>query len=153
MIHLSFVVLTIIVPRSYFFSLGGNDVGENRKSALGGHRNVEGANVRVLDLLHPLLHNKGIFVKQILIAGLLLVEVREVSLSVLELAAGSIFAEALLSVRLAEGHAELLRDMCLFDELILAVSECALVTEGAVLATGPCLAQLCLLLLLVLGFK
>ena len=55
----------------------------------------------------------------------------------LELAAGSIFAEALLGVGLAKGHAELLRDMCLFDELIFAVSESALVTEGAVMATGP----------------
>ena len=71
----------------------------------------------------------------------------------LELAAGSIFAETLLGVRLAEGHAELLSDVCLFDELILAMSESALVTEGAVLATGPCLAQLRLLLLLVLGLE
>ena len=69
----------------------------------------------------------------------------------LELAAGSIFAETLLLVRLAEGHAELLGDVCLFNELIFAMSESALVTEGAVKATNPLLAHLCLLLLLVLG--
>ena len=71
----------------------------------------------------------------------------------LELAAGSIFAEALLSVGLAESHAELLGNMCLFDELIFSVSESALVTEGAVKATKPLLAHLSLLLLLVLGFE
>jgi len=153
LINLSSVVLTIIVPSLNFFSLSGYDVGEHRKSALGGHCDVEGADVRVLDLLHPLLHDQGILVKQVLIACLLLVEVGEVCLCVLELAAGSIFAEALLSVRLAKGHAELLRDMCLFDELIFTVSESALVTEGAVEATGPLLAHLRLFLLLVLGFK
>merc|ERR1712051_589053 len=153
LVNLSSVVLTIIVPRFDFFSLAGYDVGEHRKSAPRGHRNVECADVRVLDLLHPLLHNQGVLVKQVLIACLLFVEVREVRLGVLELAAGSIFAEALLSVGLAQGHAELLGDMCLFDELIFTVSESALVTEGAVKATGPLLAHLCLLLLLVLGFS
>lgn len=71
----------------------------------------------------------------------------------LELAAGSIFAEALLSVGLAESHAELLGNMCLLDELIFTVSESALVTEGAVKATKPLLAHLSLLLLLVLGLE
>ena len=155
LVNPSSVVLSIVfvVPCLVFFSFRGYDVGENRKSTLWGHRNVEGANVRVLDLLHPLLHDKGILVKQVLIAGLLCVEVREVRLSVLELAAGSIFAEALLSVGLAESHAELLGDMCLFDELIFTVSESALVTEGAVKATKPLFAHLSLLLLLVLGLE
>ena len=43
--------------------------------------------------------------------------------------------------------------MRLFDELIFAVSESALVTEGAVEATGPLLAHLRLFLLLVLWFE
>ena len=77
MVNPSSVVLSIVfvVPCLVFFSFRGYDVGENRKSTLRGHCDVEGANVRVLDLLHPLLHDKGILVKQVLIAGLLCVEV------------------------------------------------------------------------------
>ena len=77
LVNPSSVVLSIVfvVPGFVFFGFSGYDVGENRKSTLRGHRDVEGANVRVLDLLHPLLHNQGILVKQVLIAGLLCVEV------------------------------------------------------------------------------
>jgi hypothetical protein len=128
----------------------GADALEDGKAALGGHSDVEVAHIRVGDLVDSRFHDGSVLVKKVLVASSLVVEIGEVSSDVAKLTAHSILAVALTSgVRFAEGHAVLAGNMSLLDELFLTVSERAVVTELAVLAVAPELANFGLLLLLV----
>jgi len=99
------------------------------------HRNVELVDVRVRSLVDSLLHDAGVLSEQVLEAGALLLEVREVYRGVHELAAAAIDAVALL-IGCARRHAVLASDVGLLLQLVDAVGEGALVAEftGAGLA-------------------
>lgn len=89
-------------------------------------------NIRVLDHLHTLIHDAGVFSEKILIGSALLRKVREIGLDVLELAPSAVLAHSgLLGERLAESHAELGSDVLLLDQFVLAVGEGTIVAVRA----------------------
>lgn len=151
LLTLALVLLAALLTLGNILSVRGN-VGEDGETGSLRHGDVEGRDVRVLNLCDALFHDLGVLVQEVLEWSLLRVEVAEVSLQVAELAPLSVDADVRsLKIRLAQGHAELGGNVSLLDKLFFTVSESAGVTEVAVFTSKPELAKLSLLLLFVRG--
>ena len=112
--------------------------------------NVKNRDVRVGCLCNSFGHDASVLVEQILIAGALLIEIREVDCRVHKLASLAVDAIALL-VSSASCHTVLAGDVRLLLQLVLTVGESTVFSKLTDTTLLPELAKLGLLLLLVGG--